>query len=460
MRTPGTTKPLNEPVVNQGKKSNARWVVAALMWFAIAINYIDRTVLSVAAPELIKEFSLTPEMMGIVLSAFFWSYALLQIPAGWVADKFGQKIGLGIAVGSWSLATAATGLATGFASLVGLRVALGVGEAGAYPANAGIASKWFPDRERATISGLFDSASKFGGAVAMPLIVTLMMAFDWRMTFVIVGLVGLVWSLVWWWYFSDTPEKHRSANAAEVHYIRGGQAQQHGVDATIPMKWYELLKHRNIWAMCLGFFTINYISYFFITWLPTYLVQEQGMGLLKMGMVASLPLICGLFAEIAAGWLSDRVVHSGRLSLTATRKLFLIVGLSMALCIGLAPLTTSVELTVLLLCIAKAGTTVAASQVWALPGDVAPKNMTSTVAGLQNMVANFGGVLGPVITGFIVASTGSFKMALVFSAVLGMLGILNYALLLKKVEPIVASTPGEPQHAPSSSQVSSEPYSR
>jgi MFS family permease len=378
--------------------------------------------------------------MGIVLSAFFWSYALLQIPSGWVADRFGQKVGLGAAVGSWSLATAATGLASGFFSLVGLRVALGVGEAGAYPANAGIASKWFPDKERATVAGLFDSASKFGGAVAMPIIVTLMVAFNWRMTFAIVGSLGLLWFVVWWWLFSDTPEKSRHANEAEVRYIREGQTQRHGLDRQRPMKWYELLRYRNIWAMCLGFFTINYISYFFITWLPTYLVKEQGMGLLQMGMVASLPLICGLIAEIGAGWLSDRVAHGGRLSLTATRKLFLIIGLSMALCIGLAPLTSSVVWTVVLLCVAKSGTTIAASQVWALPGDVAPKNMTSTVAGLQNMVSNFGGVIGPVVTGFIVASTGSFKSALVFSAALGVLGILNYAFLLSKVEP-VRSTP-------------------
>jgi D-galactonate transporter len=409
------------------------------MWLAIAINYVDRTVLSAAAPQMSKEFGLTADMMGIVLSAFFWSYALLQIPAGWVADRFGQKIGLGAAVGSWSLATAATGLATGFFSLVGLRVALGVGEAGAYPANAGIASKWFPDKERATVAGLFDSASKFGGAVAMPLIVTLMVIFNWRMTFAIIGSIGLVWSLVWWWFFTDTPERNKRVDDAEVRYIREGQTQRHGTDNQRPMKWYELLKYRNIWAMCLGFFTINYISYFFITWLPTYLVKEQGMGLLQMGMVASLPLICGLIAEIGAGWLSDRVVHSKRLSLTATRKLFLIGGLTMALCIGLAPLTSSVVLTVLLLCIAKSGTTVAASQVWAMPGDVAPKNMTSTVAGLQNMVSNFGGVIGPVVTGFIVAATGSFKMALVFSAALGVLGILNYAFLLRKIEPIRAT---------------------
>jgi ACS family glucarate transporter-like MFS transporter len=319
-----------------------------------------------------------------------------------------------------------------------MRLGLGVGEAGAYPSNAGIASKWFPDRERATISGLFDSASKFGGAVAMPLIVWMIALIGWRMTFVVIGAIGVLWAIVWWWFYTETPETHPLMNKAEVEYIRGGQAMKHGEDNTIAMKWYELLRYRNIWAMCLGFFTINYISYFFITWLPTYLVKEKGMGMIQMGFVASLPLLAGLVAEIAAGMASDRVVRSKRLSLTATRKLFLIAGLTMALCIGLAAVAESVVLTVALLCIAKAGTTVAASQVWALPGDVAPKNMTSMVAGLQNMVSNFGGVVGPIVTGFIVAQTGSFTAALLFSAAVGLLGILNYALLLGKVEPIQA----------------------
>ncbi|MFE0755416.1 MFS transporter [Inquilinus sp. NPDC058860] len=417
-------------------RTRVRWIVAALMWLAIAINYIDRTVLAAAAPHLTQDLGIAPDMMGIIMSAFFWSYALLQIPAGWFADRFGQKIGLGAAVAWWSVATSASGLATGFYSLLGLRVALGAGEAGAYPANAGIAAKWFPDRERATISALFDSASKFGGAVAMPLIAWMISVLDWRLTFVVIGAVGLVWTAAWWWFFAETPEGHGSVNAAELRHIRDGQARRHGTGGAMPMRWYQLLRYRNIWAMCLGFFTINYISYFFITWLPTYLVKEQGMGFLTMGLVASLPLLAGLVFEILAGWLSDRIVHSGRLSLTATRKLFLIGGLAMALCIGLAPFSTSVTFTVLLLCIAKAGTTVAASQVWALPGDVSPRNMTSTVAGLQNMVSNFGGIVGPVVTGFIVAATGSFNAALVFSAAIGVLGIVNYAVLLTRVEPI------------------------
>ncbi len=156
------------------------------------------------------------------------------------------------------------------------------------------------------------------------------------------------------------------------------------------MKWYKLLRYRNIWAMCIGFFTINYTSYFFITWLPTYLVKGKGMDFLQMSFVAALPLICGMVIEILGGWASDRMVHKKVLSLTATRKRFLTIGFLMALCIGFAPFTESVFMTVLLLCIAKSGTTVASSQVWALPGDVAPKNSVSIVAGLQNTVSIYG----------------------------------------------------------------------
>ncbi|WP_413729843.1 MFS transporter [Sodalis sp. RH22] len=422
-------------------KSRIRWWVAGLMWLAIAINYIDRTVLSAAAPHLIKELSLNAEMMGFIMAAFFWSYSLLQIPAGWFADRFGQKKGLGLAVAWWSIATSVMGLATGFKSLLALRLALGVGEAAAYPSNAGITARWFPDTERATVSGLFDSASKFGGAVAMPLIVWMIYMVDWRLTFMIIGGIGILWVIAWYFIYTENPADHKRISAQEVSYILDGQVQKHGDRSVLPMRWYKLLRYRNIWAMCLGFFTINYTSYFFITWLPTYLVQEKGMDFIKMGMVAALPLICGMVIEVVAGWASDRVVESGRLSLTATRKLFLTVGLLMALCIGFAPFTDSIFMTVLLLCVAKSGTTVAASQVWALPGDVAPKNSVSIVAGLQNTVSNLGGAIGPIVTGAIVAATGSFTFALVFSAGLVVLGIINYLFLMGKVEPIVEDAP-------------------
>ena len=413
-----------------------RWWIAGLMWLAIAINYIDRTVLSAAAPHLIDELKLDPEMMGFIMAAFFWSYSLLQIPAGWFADRFAQKKGLGLAVAWWSIATSMMGVATGFKSLLALRLALGVGEAAAYPSNAGIAARWFPDKERATVSGLFDSASKFGGAIAMPLIVWMIYTFDWRLTFLIIGSVGILWVIAWYFIYAENPEEHKRISPSEVRIIRDGQKQHHGDKTVLPMKWYKLLRYRNIWAMCIGFFTINYTSYFFITWLPTYLVKEKGMDFIKMGMVAALPLLCGMVIEVFAGWASDRLVHKKILSLTATRKLFLTIGLLMALCIGFAPFTDPVFMTVFLLCVAKSGTTVAASQVWALPGDVAPKNSVSIVAGLQNTVSNMGGAVGPIITGAIVAATGSFNWALIFSAILVVIGIINYLFLMGKIEPI------------------------
>ncbi|CAH0442858.1 MULTISPECIES: MFS transporter [Ralstonia solanacearum species complex] len=419
----------------RGQRSKVRWLVAGLMWAAIAINYIDRTVLSAAAPHIQKEFHLSAVEMGIVMSAFFWSYALLQLPAGILADRFGQKKVLGFAVLWWSLATAVTGLATGFKSLVGLRVALGVGEAGAYPSNAGITSRWFPKQERATVAAIFDSGSKLGSAIALPLIAWLLMTFDWKITFTVAGSLGLVWCVVWALVFRDSPAAHEGVNAAELAHIQKGLPPARGADAPT-MPWTKLLTHRNVWAMCIGFFMINYNSYFFITWLPTYLVKERGMGLMEMGFMASLPLFVSMFVEVFAGWASDRVYASGKLSLTATRKLFLVIGLVMASSIGLAAFAQSAVVAVILLCIAKSGTTVAASQVWALPADVAPGNTVSMVAGLQNSVSNMGGVVGPIITGAIVSATGSFIPALVFSAALIGLAILNYLFLLGKVEPI------------------------
>ncbi|AOK50303.1 hypothetical protein WT60_26130 [Burkholderia sp. MSMB617WGS] len=421
----------------RGTRSNVRWIVAGLMWAAIAINYIDRTVLSAAAPHIQKEFHLGPVEMGIVMSAFFWSYALLQLPAGMLADRCGQKKVLGFAVLWWSLATAVTGLSNGFKSLVALRVALGVGEAGAYPSNAGITARWFPKAERATVAAIFDSGSKLGSAIALPLIAWLIAAFDWRVTFAATGALGIVWSAAWFVVFKDSPARHKRVNAAELAHIRGGQPAAR-TDAGAPrMPWYRLLAHRNVCAMCIGFFMINYNSYFFITWLPTYLVKERGMGLMEMGFMASLPLFVSMFVEVLAGWASDRVHASGRLSLTATRKLFLVVGLVMASSIGLAAFAQSAALAVFLLCVAKSGMTVAASQVWALPADVAPGNSVSMVAGLQNMVSNLGGVVGPIVTGAIVGATGSFMPALVFSAALIGVAIVNYLFLLGKVEPIV-----------------------
>jgi MFS transporter, ACS family, D-galactonate transporter len=418
----------------KGRRSKVRWNIALLMWGAIAINYLDRTVLSAATPEMMKAFHLSAEEMGLVMSAFFWSYALFQIPAGWLADKVGQRFSLALSVGWWSIATALTVASQGLKSLIIFRTLLGLGEAGAYPSNAGVTAKWFPDNERTRVSAIFDSGSKVGTAVAMPLVVWMMTSFGWKVPFIVSGLLGLVWVALWWAYYRD-PEKHKYVNQEEISYIRNGQKKKDGLNDAPPMKWYQLLRYRNIWAMCIGFFMLNYAIYFFITWFPTYLVQDRGFQLMKMGWVSMIPPLAGLIAEIAAGFLSDRLYDKG-FSLTFVRKLNLVGGMLLATTIAFAGLVDSAVWSIVLLSVSYAGLTTAACAIWSLPGDVAPQNMTSMVGGMQNCVSNIGGILGPIVTGFIVSTFHSFIPALLVSGAATLIGAITYGLWLGKVEPI------------------------
>lgn len=346
--------------MKQQKRTRVRWAVAGMMWAAIAINFIDRTTLAIATPHIMSDLGVTTEEMGMLMSAFFLCYALLQIPAGFISEKFGQRKALGLSVLWWSIATGLTGIATGFKSLLALRMVLGIGEAGAYPSNAAITRNWFPRSERATVGGLFDSGQKFGGAFGIPILTWLMIQIGWRGTFAILGAIGVIWAVVWFLFFKDNPADHKGVNEAELSYIRDG-AEDVSTDKTMPCKWYQLLKYRNVQAMCFGFFTTNYSSYFFITWLPMYLMKDRGLSFAEMGFAASLPLLCGAFAEVIAGWASDKVHSSGRFSLTATRKGFMCFGLLLASTIGFAAVTESLYITLFLLCCAKSGTVIAAS---------------------------------------------------------------------------------------------------
>jgi ACS family glucarate transporter-like MFS transporter len=422
-----------DPGIPQKRTSTRCWV-AFMMWLAIAINYMDRGNIAVAIPLMAKEFHLSPAIMGVVLSAFFWPYFILQIPAGWFADRVGHRISLALSIGAWSLATAATAAARGTASLVFFRVILGIGESGAYPSAAGITARWFPDKERSRVSGLFDSGSKFGAALALPVTAWLILVTGWRAAFIISGAAGLVLTAVWWLYYRE-PEQHKYMNAAELKYIRDGQLKRDGIGGKQPMKWYELLRYRNIWAMCLGFFTTNYVSYFFYTWFPVYLTTVHKMPLMKMGLIASVPLIIAMFAEMAAGLVADHLYAHGW-SITRVRKTILIIGELMGACIAFAVFAHGVAGAIVLMTICKSGQTMANSQVWTLPGDVSPQNMTSQVASLQNTVSNLAGVVGPIVTGLILQVTRSFDYALFVIAGIAILGAINFLFLLGKVEPI------------------------
>ncbi|MDF2570396.1 MAG: Hexuronate transporter [Sporomusa sp.] len=416
------------------KRTNVRWVIAIFMWAAIAINYLDRTVMSAAAPSMMKDLNIGPTQMGIVMSSFFWSYAFFQIPSGWLADRIGQRVCLAGSVVWWSLATAVTALAKSANGLIGARIFMGIGEAGAYPCNAGVTAKWFPDKERGRVTAIFDSGTKFGTAFTMPLVAWMVAVYGWQLPFIVCGAVGLIWAVLWMAYYKD-PEQHKYVNQAELKYIRDGQAKKEGIDNIQPMKWYELLKYRNVLAMCLGFFLFNYAIYFFITWFPTYLVKDRGMQLMTMGWFAMLPPLCGIIAQWTGGILTD-YMYTKTGSLTKARKINMVGGMLLATSIAFAGFAESNTVAIVLLCVSYGGLAFAASAIWCLPGDVAPRNMTSVLGGIQNAASNCGGILGPIVTGYIIATTGSFVTALIISGICCLLGALVYLLMLKDIKPI------------------------
>lgn len=420
--------------VKTQKMTKSRYVVAILMLGAIAINYLDRTVMSAATPTMMKELGISSTEMGWIMSMFFLSYALFQIPTGWLADKVGQRICLAVAVVWWSLATAATAGAKSVNALIGARLFMGMGEAGVYPCNAGITAKWFPDHERGKVTALFDSGSKFGTAFAMPFVAWMVAVYGWQLPFVVCGALGVIWAVAWLAYYHD-PERHKFINELELKYIRDNQAKKEGIDKTQPMKWYQLLAYRNVRAMCLGFFCLNYAIYFFITWFPTYLVHDRGMQLTTMGWMAMLPPLCGIIAQWFGGWFTDRSYEKTG-NLTMARKKNLVIGMFLATSVTFAGFTDSTAVAMGLLCLSYAGLAFAAAALWSLPGDVAPRNMTSVLGGIQNCASNIGGFLGPIITGYLISTSGNFAIALVVSGGACLIGALNYAFYLQEIKTI------------------------
>lgn len=410
-----------------------------LLWSCISINYIDRAILAATAPYMKEDFHLTSAELGMVLSAFFFTYTLFQIPQGWFADKVGQRISLALSVAWWSASTILTALfASGLKSMMLLRMTLGIGEAGAYPGCTGVVAKWFPIKERSRAVSVYDSGSTIGAAIAMPVVVAMAIHWGWRTPFILFGALGLLWAIGWWLYYRD-PEKHASVNAAELDHIQSGQQREdEAKDDTIPlMKWYELLKYRNVWAMCLGFFTLNYTIYFFLTWFPTYLVEDRGYDMMSMGWAAVVPPLCGLAGSFTGGFLMDKLYANGH-SLTFVRKFTLVGGMLIGTCIIGSGVAKSASLSLFLMGISYFGLMMASCAVWSLVSDVAPAGKASVLAGLQNTFSNAGGVVGPIVTGFIVSSTGSFNAALALSGIGVLIGALIYLVVLGKIEPIRA----------------------
>ena len=412
-----------------------------VVWFTlvmIAIAYLDRVCISIAAPAIKSELGLSDTQMGLVFSAFTLSYALFEIPSGWFADRFGARAALTRIVLWWSAMTAATGLASGFASLFAVRLLFGMGEAGAFPASARVYARWLPARLRGRLFGVLIMAAALSGALTQPLVVALVSRIGWRPTFASFGVLGFVWAAVWWIWFRDDPRAHRGVNAAELALIASGGAGTSG-HASVP--WRSLASNRALVALCAMYFGAIYGWYFYLTWLPTYLLRARGFDLTQVGWLAALPLLAIALGVYLGGWACDRLTP--RLGLRLAARTPALLGLPLAACavVGAALVPEPVHAALLLAAAAGlAGLGIAPA--WALCLEIGGPH-AGVVTGAMNMFGNLGGTLSPVVVGLCIDRLGSWSAPLYSIAALYLVAAVCWLGIdpARKISPVRVADP-------------------
>lgn len=417
------------------RPTRARFGILALISTGTLINYLDRTILGIAAPSLTRELGIDAALMGVVFSAFSWTYAASQIPGGAFLDKFGTRLTYFLSVGFWSLFTLLHTLVGGITSLLGLRFLLGVAESPCFPANSRVVATWFPRQERAFATGVYTVGEYIGLAFLSPLLFAMMAAFGWRSLFFAAGGIGLLFAIVWWLKYRE-PHDSR-ANAAEIaQIVAGGGLTEQPVRQKLDWRAAgKLLQRRQMWGICLGQFAGNSTLVFFLTWFPTYLATERHMDWLKIGFFAVVPFIAASIGVLFGGWWSDRMLRQGK-SANVARKLPIILGLLLASTIVTANFVDDNRLVIAILSLAFFAQGMAALG-WTLVSDIAPEGMLGVTGGVFNLAANLAGIVTPIVIGGIVAATGSFFYALAFIGCIALMGALAYIFVLGDVQRIV-----------------------
>jgi ACS family D-galactonate transporter-like MFS transporter len=414
-------------------RTRVRFLILALLSLGTLINYLDRTVISVAAPSMSQELALDPAVMGLVFSAFSWTYAAAQIPGGIFLDRVGARLTYFLSVTLWSTFTLLQGFTVGLGSLLAFRLGLGVAEAPCFPTNSRILSIWFPQNERARATSVYSVGQYFGLAFLSPVLFAITAAFGWRSLFLIVGAIGILFGVVWLMGYRE-PDKSKLVNRAELDHIEaGGGLGQTAARTTF--KWRHirfLFSQRQIVGASIGQFAGNSTMVFFLTWFPTYLATERHMAWLKVGFYAVLPFIAASAGVVVGGWVSDQLLRRTG-NATLARKLPIISGLLLASTIVAANFLDNDQLVIAVLSVAFFGQGMV-NLGWTLITDVAPKALIGLTGGVFNLCANLAGIVTPLVVGFIVAATGSFFYALGFIAVVALIGAFSYIFILGPVE--------------------------
>ena len=399
---------------------SARWGIILLLLLSVCINYVDRGSLSVAAPVMAEQFSLSDRRLGYLLSAFFWSYTAFQLVVGWLVDRYDVKWVYAVGFLVWSLAMASTGLANSFTALVAARLVLGIGESVFLPSVSKIVVRLFPAEGRGLPNALVDVGTKIGPGLSTLVGGLWIARYGWKALFIIVGLASLLWLLPWLYSVPSAPAQKERQRASGPNLL-------------------QILSRRETWGTSLGMFALGYVWIFLLTWLPSYLVRERNYSLERMALFGSLPFWGMALASLSGGWASDRWIARGSTQ-TRVRKTFAVARLLLCALLMLpAAVVASQSLSLAFLIASCVSLGLFTSNVWAITQTLAGAEAAGKWTGFQNFIGNIGGVISPVIAGWIVEQTQSFFLAFAVAAVILVLGAACYLILVPEIEPIAWS---------------------
>jgi MFS family permease len=394
------------------KESPWRWVLMILLVVAMLFCYGQRNALSVASKSMADDLGFNPAKTGLLLSSFFWVYAFMQLPSGWLVDRFGVRRTYAISFVFWSFMCGVTGLTNGLAMLILFRVLMGTGQAVAFPASSRAVANWFQDSERGLVTGLYLAGVRIGGALISVFGGWFLTRYDWRWFFVVVGAVSLVWVAPWMGFLKKWEEKPSAQDATAQRSVSF-------------MESLALLKNRSALGLFLGFFAYNYVWNVFQNWLPNYLETERKFTKIEMGVLNAMPLVAMSVIIVISGALSDWLIRRGHEE-KRVRKIFITIGMLVCCLIVPAGFVEDRMTAVWLLTVSLSGLGVASPNTWTLTQAVSSKKLVGTVSGIQNFGGNVGAILAPLLTGFIAHFTHSFAMALALCGVILIAGVIVF----------------------------------
>jgi MFS family permease len=415
------------------KSVKIRWFFIALLVLGGIVNYLDRGTLSIANTTIAAEFHLNAIEMGLLLSAFAWPYAIANLPAGYLVDKFGPKRMYAWAAIAWSVVSMVTALANSFTFIYVMRAALGISESPFFTSGLKVSDRWFNKTERALPVSIVNTGSQIANAIAPPLLTFLLLTMSWRGMFVMVGALGIVVAAIW-------IKIYRDPTAMEEIRIKGAALHEENHPKDKQVGWGDLLKHRNTWFMIIGAFGIFYTVWVYLTWLPSYLQTARGFSLSQTGWLAALPFLCGIIGVLAGGIISGKAIKRGIPTIRA-RKIPIVGGALLA-AVAVLPVAyvDNTPLAITLLCIGYFAAQVPIGVIWTLAADLAEKNQVASLGAIQNFGGFLGAALAPIVTGYILNATGgNYTLVFVIGGIMLLVGAVSYGFFVKDRRPVVTA---------------------